>query len=103
MYADIFRIKCHNVYSLVSNGWAKNNTHVFTDKANTTRCQQIPNLEDHDKDVHSISNFLYAWNCFIIKKVGGECWGAQRTPILQGEKKRSTQNQSCHDPNKTSL
>lgn len=80
----------------------KNNTHIFTAKANT-RCQQILNLED-DKDVHSISNFLYAWNCFIIKKVGGGCWGAQRTPILQGKKKkRSTQNQSCHDPNKTSL
>ena len=61
-------IKHHNVYSLVSNGWAKNNTHIFTDKANTTRCQQILNLEDHDMDVHSISNFLYVWNCLIIKK-----------------------------------
>lgn len=45
--------KCHNVYSLVSNGWAKNNTHIFIDKANTARCQQILNLKGHGMDVHN--------------------------------------------------
>lgn len=44
--------KCHNVYSLVSNGWAKNNTHIFIDKANTARFQQILNLKGHGMDVH---------------------------------------------------
>lgn len=47
------RGKCHNVYSLVSNGWAKNNTHIFIGKANTARRQQILNLEGHDMDVHN--------------------------------------------------
>lgn len=48
MQADIFR---GNVYSLVSSGMAKNNIHIFTDKANMARCQQM-NLEDYYMDAH---------------------------------------------------
>lgn len=45
-------VKCHDVYSLVSNGSAKSNIHIFIDKINMARCQQMLNLEGHHMDVH---------------------------------------------------
>lgn len=62
-------VKCQNVYSLASTSLAKNNIHVFTDKGNMARCQQLLDLEGHHMDAHYYQ-FPICLKLFHNKKSG---------------------------------
>ena len=66
-------MKYHDLYSVVSNGSAKNTIHIFIMQIwqDSNKCW----LQRVIIWMITITNFLYAWNCFIIKGGGG---GAER-------------------------